>query len=140
MSQLEVRNIMTENVETLRLGDTIDLAHTVLALRHIRHLPVTDEQGFLRGLVTHRDLLRTMAEIYERKGSEEDTALIPVDNMMTRELITVEPKTAALEAAEIIFHEKLGCVPVVEGGRLLGILTEADFVRIAIKELSDAGR
>lgn len=140
VSRLEAKDVMTENLETLRLGDTLDLAAAVLTLSHVRHLPVTDPEGRLQGLVTHRDLLRAWGDIYQMKGTDDDAAYIQVDHVMTRNVLSVSPNAPALEAARIIFEEKVGCVPVVDNDRLVGIITEADFVRMAIQELSDAGR
>lgn len=127
---------MSKTLETLRLDDTLDLISAILTLGHIRHLPVTDDSGHLQGLVTHRDLLRAFAEIYEMKGSDQDAARVRAKDFMTREITTVGPQMSAADAAELIYEEKLGCLPVVDDGKLVGIVTEADFVLFALHHLS----
>lgn len=138
MTVLKVKDVMSPDVETLVLGEPLDLANMVISLGRIRHLPVVDGEGRLCGLVTHRDVLSSFAELFRRKGTEDDAALIRVETIMTRDLITIGPDQPALEAAHILYENKFGCVPVVEADdKLVGIVTEADFVLSAIRQLSD---
>jgi CBS domain-containing membrane protein len=100
--------------------------------KHIRHVPVVDEDGALAGLVSERDLLRRAS------GADADLPLsvqadvfaaVRVREIMTWDVETVEADEAAAVAAQAILDNKYGCLPVVDGGALAGILTEADFVR-----------
>lgn len=136
---LKVQDLMSPDVETLYDDETMDLANTVMTLGRIRHLPVTDREGKLLGLLTHRDLLRAFAELYRDRGPDADEALVSVKDIMTRDVVTIAPDAPALEAAEAIWENKFGCIPVVQHGKIVGIITEADFVRIAIKQLGDPG-
>ena len=140
MSVMTVSDLMTSDVEALRDFDTLDVAGALMHLGRIRHLPVTDEQGRLTGLVTHRDLLGAASELLQSSGGQFDDSKVPVSDIMIREVETVTPDTPALQAAQTMMQYKFGCLPVVEDEKLVGIITEADFVVLAIKELSDPGR
>lgn len=128
-----VRDLMTEHVVTFSQGDSLaDLADR-MADEHIRHAPIVDRDGDLIGLVTDRDLAR-----FAFFGGGPDAPLSVerdvlgrrrVREIMATEIDTVEPDAPLREAAELLLENKIGCVPVVEGSRVVGILTEADFVR-----------
>ncbi len=137
---MKVKDLMSPDVETLFDDETMDLANTVMTLGRIRHLPVTDHQGRLLGLVTHRDLLRAFAELYRDRGPNMDEALVRVREIMTTEVRTIGPDDLALTAAELLWENKFGCLPVVQDQQVVGIVTEADFVRTAIRTLSDPGQ
>ncbi|MBI4818853.1 MAG: CBS domain-containing protein [Deltaproteobacteria bacterium] len=136
MSALLVSSIMTPDVETLFEDETMDLARTIMTLARIRHLPVVDRAEQLVGLVTHRDLLRTSATAL-RQGKSE--AQVRVAEIMTRGVRTVSSSTTAFVAGQMLLEHKLGCLPVVDEKRLVGIVTEADFVSLALKHLADTG-
>jgi CBS domain-containing membrane protein len=123
---------MTENVFTLSSTDNLTALYDLMDAEHIRHIPVIDEEKELVGLVTHRDLLRNAlsppADLpfnMQREILSRNT----VDRIMIQEIATIDPDAPIGEAAEIMLENKYGCLPVVEGKRLVGILTEADFVR-----------
>jgi CBS domain-containing membrane protein len=104
---------------------------------HIRHLPVVDGKERLIGLVTHRNLLAAWVS-HGDPGHERprDVARqIPVEMLMEKSVLTVEPDTPAAHAARVIETNKIGCLPVVAAGKLVGIVTEADFVHFARKLL-----
>jgi CBS domain-containing membrane protein len=127
-----VRDLMTEPVFTLSPNDTLECAQELMDARRIRHVPVVDEDGDLVGLVTQRDLARTVLGRVDALPISARHSILSsrrVRDMMTREVATADPDTDAYEAAATIFENKFGCLPVVEGSRLVGILTEADFVR-----------
>jgi CBS domain-containing membrane protein len=124
---------MSSPVEFLEIGDSLDLAQHLMKAGRIRHLPVVDGQQRLIGLVTHRKLLGAWVghgdPAHERP--REIAREIPVDMLMETTVLTTRPDTPAATAARLIEREKIGCLPVVEGGKLVGIVTEADFVRLA---------
>lgn len=132
MKRLRVRDMMT--VRVIAVGPEDDLANLRdLLYRHrIRHMPVVDEEGELVGLVSHRDLLQSplfTEESIDGVPSRSVLARYQVAEMMTRDVVAVDPETDIRVAAEIMLTRKLGCLPVVEGHQVVGILTEADFVR-----------
>jgi CBS domain-containing membrane protein len=136
---MRVRDIMTEQVVVVDHGDTLKVVDDIMKWKHVRHLPVVDAEGELVGLVTHRDLLRAcVSSIADISRKEQDTLLrgIPVRQIMRTEMYTVEPDSDVREAAQMMLDHKIGCVLVVEGRRLVGILTEADFVRYLLQLLA----
>jgi CBS domain-containing membrane protein len=126
-----VRDLMTSKVFTLRADENLTALYDLMEAEHIRHIPVVDEQGDVVGLVTHRDLLRSaladpsLPVSIQRQVLETAT----VEEIMMTSVETIEPDQDIREAAEIMMENKFGCLPVVENGHLVGILTEADFVR-----------
>jgi CBS domain-containing protein len=129
-----VKDLMSSPVVSLLADQTVPLAHEIMLFRHIRHLPVVDAHGHLVGLVTHRDLVRwaDMAAELRREGRDE----LRAEQIMTRDVWTVDKFTPATSAARMMLERKYGCVPVIaEDGQLVGILTESDFLRVAIDAL-----
>jgi CBS domain-containing membrane protein len=132
MEDLKVRDIMTADATTLKRNDKLSLADDIMLLGRIRHLPVVDDGGeVLVGIVSQRDLFRDAlahALGYGRHAQRKILDSILVKEVMTTEVATTSPETALVEAARILTERKIGCLPVVEQGRLVGILTESDFV------------
>jgi CBS domain-containing membrane protein len=142
MTKTLVRNIMSTPVEVLNVGDSLDLARHLMKVGRIRHLPVIDGDEHLIGLVTHRKLLAAWIShgdpAHERP--REIAREIPVDMLMEKDVLTIGPDAPAAEAAYVIELRKVGCLPVVDGGKLVGIVTEADFVHFARKLLEREDR
>ncbi|MFW5921066.1 MAG: CBS domain-containing protein [Polyangiales bacterium] len=139
MAQLAVRDLMATDIVTLEEDEDLDLAEQLMQLARIRHLPVVRD-GDLVGLVTNRDLLRAQASHLAEPSAEQKKAMnlwVKAGWIMTRDVQTVEPDAPLLEAAHMLRNHKYGCLPVVEGGKLVGILTEDDFVRHTIHQLED---
>jgi len=136
-----VRDLMTRDVVTLEEDENLLLADDVMRLGRIRHLPVVGAGRKLVGLVTHRDMLRASVSSLAGIGRVEDATIkraIPVREVMARDVVTIGPDRPAVEAAELLLHRKVGCLPVVdEDGRLVGIVTEADFVDLARRYLEE---
>ena len=137
MAKTLVRNIMSSPVEYLSVGDSLDLARHLMTAGRIRHLPVIDGNERLIGLVTHRKLLGAWVSHGDPKHERprEIAREIPVDMLMETKVLTIAPDAPAAEAARLIEAHKIGCLPVVAAGKLVGIVTEADFVRFARKLL-----
>lgn len=124
---------MSSVVEVLGVGDTLAAARRQIARGRIRHLPVVDGNEHVVGLITHRRLLESWVShghpSDESRGEVERD--VPIEMVMEKDVLAVDPTTAAAEAARLLETYKLGCLPVVERGKLVGIVTEADFVRFA---------
>ena len=132
MPTLKVRDLMTTEVVALNPDDDLGTLRDLMVDRHVRHVPVVDADGEIVGLVTHRDLLRSsLIEQADTPLFIEQAMLTRtrVRDVMTADVETVPADADLREAAQIMFENKFGCLPVVEGRRLVGILTEADFVR-----------
>jgi CBS domain-containing membrane protein len=136
---LSVGDLMTPNPAVLGPDDDLANLYDLMDTKHVRHVPVVDGDGDLVGLVTHRDLLRcALAEEtdYPLSLQCELLARKQVGEIMTADPETTEADADIRAAAQTMFENKYGCLPVVEGTRLVGILTEADFVRyLADREL-----
>ena len=119
-----VGQFMVTGLFTMRPNDLVDLAASVMDWRHIRHVPVEDEQGRLAGLVTHRALLRLLS-----RGTQSQNANpLTVREIMKTDPVTVSSTTPTLEALELMRGNSIGCLPVVDDGRLVGIVTSFDFL------------
>jgi len=132
MTDLKVRDLMTPGVVSVRPEDTVATAYQLMLDNRFRHMVVIDRDGDLVGLLTHRDLLRhSLIERAELPVGLQRTVMlrIQVEEVMTSEVETAEAGQSLAKAALVMFQNKLGCLPVVEGSRVVGILTEADFVR-----------
>jgi Predicted transcriptional regulator, contains C-terminal CBS domains len=118
-----VADLMTSQLRCLR--ETDDLASAMAAMQElfIRHIPVVDDEGHLSGLVSQRDLL----SLEHRKDLGT-----PLREVMRTDVVTVTSDTPIRAAAETMIYNKYGCLPVVDAGKLVGIITETDFLKLAI--------
>ena len=136
LSDMRVRDLMTGEVTTLKRNDKLSVADDIMRLGRIRHLPVVDDadETKLVGLVSLRDLFRGSLACALGIGPSEQQKLLDryeVKEVMTSTLVTTTPDAPLREAAQLMSTRKLGCLPVLEGGKLVGILTEGDFVALA---------
>lgn len=123
-----VERFMARDLFTVRPDDVIDLAASLMSWKHIRHVPVEDDEGNLVGIVSHRDLLEILAD---NKNKQVDQ--IVVRDIMTAELTTIEPGTSTLEALQLMRDRNIGCLPIVKGEKLLGLVTAHDFLTFSAK-------
>jgi CBS domain-containing membrane protein len=124
---------MTRDPKTLGRNDQLSLADDLMKQERIRHLPVLDDDGELAGIVSQRDMFRgalARALGYGETAQRRMLGLLAVKEVMTTQVVTVEPDAPIADAARTMVDRKIGCLPVVEGGRLVGILTESDFVEM----------
>jgi CBS domain-containing membrane protein len=126
---------MTKDLVTLGRNDTLRSADDVMRLGRIRHLPVVDEDGSLVGIVSQRDLfhgglMRALGYGSFAQAKALDTMV--VKEAMHTEVLTTTPETPLAEAAKLMLERKVGCLVVLDGGKLAGILTESDFVKLAL--------
>jgi len=132
---MRVADLMTPKVFTLLAEKKLFVAQQVMDWAHIRHIPVVDDHGRLVGLVSHRDILRaSISALYSSISKMERSqhlAGIAVRDVMQTRVHTATPDTTVQEAAKVMRHEKVGCLPVVNAERkLLGIITEHDLLEL----------
>lgn len=137
-SPITVRDLMSHEVISVRRNDRLSVVDDVMRLGRIRHLPVVDDDDakILVGLVSLRDVFRgslARALGYGTRAQQKLLDMLFVKEVMTTELVTTTPDTPIVEAARLMAQRKLGCLPVVQDGKLVGILTEGDFVALAAK-------
>ncbi len=136
-----VRDIMTREVVTLFEEDNLVGVEEGMKHFRFRHLPVVDD-GRLVGLITQRDLLELAASSLEFGAEQKSHRLkegLFARDVMRRDLVTVREETPLSEAGLLLWNNKLGCLPVVaDDKKLVGIVTEADFVKLAMRLLDGA--
>ncbi|NNE10270.1 MAG: CBS domain-containing protein, partial [Gemmatimonadetes bacterium] len=123
---LRVEQLMRTDIFTVSEEEIVDLVANLMDWEKIRHVPVEDNQNRLVGLVSHRSLLRYLAS--DRRSRDES---VPVREIMQKNPITTSPDASTLEAMEVMRRARIGCLPVVREGHLVGLLTERDFMEIA---------
>jgi CBS domain-containing protein len=125
-SYRRVGQFMSTDLFTVRPDDIVDFAATLMDWRHIRHVPVEDDEGLLVGLVSHRALLRLVAT--GRAGSEHK---VTVGEIMKPNPVTVSAETSTVDAIRLMREKKLACLPVTRNGKLAGIVTEHDLIAVS---------
>ncbi|MBW2228934.1 MAG: CBS domain-containing protein [Deltaproteobacteria bacterium] len=131
-----VRDLMTEEVATLNWNDKLSIADDVMKLGRIRHMPVVDDDKCLVGILSQRDLLHgalSHALGFGQVAKQKVMATILVREVMGGSPTTIRPDAPLEQAAAAMVAEKIGCLPVLDEGRLVGILTEGDFVALHAK-------
>ncbi len=126
-----VERWMRAPVATIAAESSVREAAALMRAREIRHLPVVDDQGRLIGIVTDRDLRQVVfdAAVREQLPLEaEALGELPVRAVMTWSVVTVTPATDLRAAAALMRERRLGALPVVESGHLVGMLTERDLI------------
>jgi CBS domain-containing membrane protein len=131
IKQATVGQLMTRGVLTVEQNQKLATADDVMRLGHVRHVLAIDEEGALQGVVSQRDLflgglLRALGHGSRSKEQALDT--LRVKDAMKTTLVTTTPDTTLESAARLMADNKVGCLPVLDAGRLVGILTEGDFV------------
>jgi CBS domain-containing protein len=121
-----VSQFMATDLFTVRPGDIVDFAASLMDWRHVRHVPVEDDDGHLVGLVSHRSLLRLVAT--GKVGGEQK---VTVAEIMNSEPITVSPDTRTVDAIRLMRESGLACLPVEENGKLVGLVTEHDLIVVS---------
>lgn len=132
---MHVQDIMSKEVLAMREDESIAKARTIMGVARIRHVPVVDKEGDFVGLITHRDILAVTVSRLAGISAEMQADLdegIKARDIMNCDACTVAPDTGLKDAAQTLLRHKYGCLPVLDGRRLMGMLTEADFLRLTI--------
>mgnify|MGYP003785598743 CR=1 FL=1 len=133
-----VRDRMTSNPVTVPQATTLQDALTLIRSRHFRHLPIVEPDGELVGIVTEKDLVLAVPSpthslsVYE---ANYFLSQMTVAQVMKRKVITVSPDLPIEEAARIMIDHRIGCLPVVEHGQLIGIISDTDIFRVFVEGL-----
>ncbi len=140
MAGPRVRDWMTRHPVTIHRGFSVLDTFQLMDEEQVRRLLVVDDDGSLLGVVTAGDVREAMPspvsslEPFERK---EALAEIPIEEMIDRDPITVHPDATIQEAADLMFSNKIGGLPVVEDGRLIGVITQSDLMRGLVRMLDE---
>lgn len=133
---MRVRDMMTPNPISIGPGESLEGAMEVMLRKHIRHLPVLDAAGQLVGMVTDRDLRRLTPSPLSR-GDHPETVMenTTVERVMVKQPSTIAPDAPARDAVQTLIDKKYGALPVVQGGKLVGIITPIDVMKVYLKSL-----
>jgi CBS domain-containing membrane protein len=126
---MNVRELMRPDPITVEALDCLDIADGIMRYKRIRHLPVVRGDRRLVGILSERDLLRAAVSSllqFRAAAQQEWLATIPVKEVMTADFIAVPPSCSLRTAVDIMTERKIGCLPVVEDGVLVGLLSESD--------------
>ena len=131
--EARVADLMTRDVQTVHPNDSLSVAKRTLDEGGFRHLVVLSEDGEIEGVLSHRDLFFGPLSWSLGQGQKAYEALLEgsaVKDVMHDQVVSVEATASLQDAARELAERKVGCLPVVEAGRLVGVVTEGDFVRL----------
>jgi len=142
---MQVRDLMQTNVFTVRGDQELIVVAEIMNWAHIRHVPVVDAQGELLGVISHRDLIRHLAAPAPGQTSTPapnlvaaKRATVQLADVMSPAVHVIGPDDSVQEAAARMRTERIGCLPVIRGARLVGIVTATDLLRI-VERISPDG-
>jgi CBS domain-containing protein len=127
--------IMTTNVITVSLSTTLAEARSTMKENRIRHLPVLNEGGEMVGLLTQSDVLAAADSILRDAENRIPAREISIKDVMVTKIATVDENASLRQAALFLEKHRIGCLPVVTEDKLVGIITDTDFVGVAINLL-----
>jgi acetoin utilization protein AcuB len=133
---MKIRELMTGSLVTVRPDTPVLEARHTMVQRRIRHLLVTDDRSELLGIVTDRDIRLNLPSQATSLSVWEVNHLLSqltVGRVMTASVMTIGPDREARDAAQLMLDHKIGALPVVDAGRLIGIVTETDMLRAFVR-------
>ncbi len=147
---MKVKEVMTRDPLTIDPEAPLGTAMDVMRRKRIRHLPVVDDAGRLLGIITDRDLRQatfapalaehlSLGAQRRLRGIGQALEDLRVKHAMTWVVVTTDPEATIARAAVVMFERRIGSLPVVEDGKLVGILTERDLLLALARELPDTG-
>ena len=123
-----VEEVMSKNIFSLGRNDTLSVADELMKQQRIRHIPVVDSEGDLCGILTQRDLFRgVLLRSLGYGGRAEERLLdsLAVKDAMHEDVLTIPPDSALSDAATLMLSGEVGCLPVIDGDRLIGRIKRA---------------
>lgn len=133
VSDMLVSDFMTTDIFTVRKNDIIQLVAELMDWNKIKYTPVENNKGKLVGLVSARLILREL--VRDPKARHSKT----VEDIMVTDVVSVTQDTTIMEAAQLMKKHNIGCLPIVNGDELVGLITELDFVRISRRLIEKFG-
>ncbi|EGR4314287.1 CBS domain-containing protein [Vibrio cholerae] len=133
LAMIKVEDMMTRHPHTLLRTHTLNDAKHLMEALDIRHVPIVDANKKLLGIVSQRDLLAAQESSLQRSAQGDSLAFeTPLFEVMHTDVTSVAPQAGLKESAIYMQKHKIGCLPVVAKDVLVGIITDSDFVTIAI--------
>ncbi|MGX6443062.1 acetoin utilization AcuB family protein [Neobacillus sp. K501] len=127
-----VEEIMKTKVMTLSATDSIMDAMNLMETKKFRHIPIVDQDQHLVGIVTLSDVWKASPSTFRANENQEDLQR-PVESIMKRNVITGHPLDFVEEVAAVFYEHKIGCLPITNDGKLVGIITETDLLRTMVE-------
>lgn len=138
MINVPIADIMTKKIIALNRSDDLETAEMLFKKHKIRHIPVVHEDAIL-GMLSYTDLLRiSFADAFNEDEDEVDTVvynMFTIEQVMAKNLVSVNSETPIKEVAEILSKKEFHALPVVDEGRLVGIITTTDLINYMLKYL-----
>jgi len=128
-----VGSVMTKSPVSIKPDDSLLAATRILKEKGFKHLPVVDGSGALVGIVTDRDLKRASASDATTLEVHELLYLLDkvrIEQVMSRKTVTTSSAETVQNVAKLMVEKKIGCLPVIDGGKLAGIVTKDDLLRM----------
>jgi CBS domain-containing membrane protein len=132
---IEIETIMSTDLVTVTPEDTVERARVLMHDRRIHHLPVINGEHELVGLVTLSNVLAATDSFLRDEDSRIHPDQIRIADIMVADVVTVDQHAGIRQAALFLEKHRIGCLPVVSNGKLTGIITDTDFVGVAINLL-----
>ena len=126
-----VRDIMETKIVTISANDRLSAVDDIMTLGRVRHIPVV-LGGKLVGVVSQRDLLRASLSAFSEHRDAERRAflhVVEIGRVMSTPPIVIPPEATIEAAAAVMAEKKIGCLPVLDGDEMVGLLTETDILR-----------
>ena len=126
-----VKEIMSTEVTVVDRNDPLSKIEELMVAKKLRHLPVV-EDGKLLAIITQRDLFKAaMSSVlgYGKKAQKAFLQTVPAKEIMVEPVITVAPETSVAEAMDLMLQKEIGCLPVTDGAKVVGIVTKTDLLR-----------
>jgi CBS domain-containing protein len=134
IKKILLKEVMVNKPFTIKIDEPFSRVWEILKMHGIRHLPVIDDKGVLKGIITQRDLYKyisprhTMEDNFIYDKNELDKYIL--DHVMTKEVLTLSPEDTLGTAMDIVIKRKYGCIPITDSNKkLLGIVTHIDILK-----------
>ncbi|CAM3541349.1 Inosine-5'-monophosphate dehydrogenase [Vibrio aerogenes CECT 7868] len=133
---IKIEDMMTRHPHTLQPSHTIEDALSLMTAHDIRHVPIVNESYHLLGIISQRDILKAQDSCLDQDTvSNHRPYVYPLSEIMNKNIMTVSPVAGLKESAIFMQKHKVGCLPIIDHDKLVGIITDSDFVSIAINLL-----
>lgn len=139
---MKVKDLMTKAPQTLTTHDSLARARQVMTELKIRQLPIVDDNNCVIGIITKKDVYAAgVSSLTQHMGKRQELLeqTIKVDDVMTKDVLTISVDELVSTAAAQIVEKRIGALPVTENGKLVGILSSTDILAVAVQLLQDRG-
>lgn len=129
---MKVEDVMTREVVALKPDDSLRTALASVQRNRIRHIPIVEDDRLV-GIVTDRDIKRATPSVHGGASQEDFNRTLDeltLAKVMTRDPLSVHPDTSVKDAVKLLIDRKYGALPVVEGEKLVGIVSDIDLLRV----------